>query len=784
MIRHTLLIFYRNLKRDISTFSINLFGLTAGLTCALLIFLWVNDELTKNKFHEHDSRLFQVMEHQRYSDQILTTESTPGPLAEGLKAEFPEIVMAASTMWMNNYDLTVGDKTIKGRGFPVGREYFQMFSYPIIQGNTATLLADESSIVISEELAKKFFTNVDEAIGKQIILDHDVSYLVSGVFRKVPSSSYQFDFVTSFEAVQRKQEWLNSYDSNGPPTYVLLREGSDATHVSEKIKDFVKARKNDSQVELFLRKYSDQYLHDKWENGKLVGGRIEYVRLFSFVAVAILLIACINFMNLSTAQAARRAKEVGIKKSVGAERNSLIAQFLIESLVVALLAFLISLIAVWLFLPIFNSITEKQMTLPIAHPVILVGLFSISILTGLLAGSYPALFLSGFKPVEILKNQQLGSFKEVLIRKGLVVFQFAIAVILIASSLVINNQIRFVQSRSLGYDRENLVRIPFSNKLWQLQETFINELKKLPSVVNASSIGHNVAGRNNNTSSVEWPGKHPDDRILFETMYGNFETVEVLGFSMLEGRNFSREYASDSAAIIFNEAAIEMMGLTDPIGQEVEANGYNHHIVGVVKDFNFQSLHSPVEPAYIILSPQSTWNVLVRLAPDNLPATVKEIETIYKRTLPEYTFSYVFQDDAYARMYSAEQRVATLAGYFALFAVIISCLGLYGLATHTAERRLKEMGIRKALGLSSQGILLLLSRYFTKQVLVGIAIGLPVSYWWLNQWLQRFAFHIEPEWWNFMSAAAIALCIAWLTVASKAWRAAQVNPVDCIRLER
>ncbi|HRG10934.1 MAG TPA: ABC transporter permease, partial [Cyclobacteriaceae bacterium] len=337
---------------------------------------------------------------------------------------------------------------------------------------------------------------------------------------------------------------------------------------------------------------------------------------------------------------------------------------------------------------------------------------------------------------------------------------------------------------SLGYDRENLVRIPFSNKLWQLQETFINELKKLPSVVNASSIGHNVAGRNNNTSSVEWPGKHPDDRILFETMYGNFETVEVLGFSMLEGRNFSREYASDSAAIIFNEAAIEMMGLTDPIGQEVEANGYNHHIVGVVKDFNFQSLHSPVEPAYIILSPQSTWNVLVRLAPDNLPATVKEIETIYKRTLPEYTFSYVFQDDAYARMYSAEQRVATLAGYFALFAVIISCLGLYGLATHTAERRLKEMGIRKALGLSSQGILLLLSRYFTKQVLVGIAIGLPVSYWWLNQWLQRFAFHIEPEWWNFMSAAAIALCIAWLTVASKAWRAAQVNPVDCIRLER
>ncbi len=784
MLKHNLLILYRNLKRDISTFSINLFGLTAGLTCALLIFLWVNDEVAKNKFHSNDARLFQVMEHQHYSDQILTTESTPGPLAEDLQREFPEVEMAVTTMWMNNYDLTVGDKTIKGRGFPVGRDYFQMFSYPIIRGTAATLLADESSIVISEELAKSFFINPDEAIGKQIILDHDIGYLVSGVFKKVPSSSYQFDFVTSFGAVQKRQEWLKTYDSNGPPTYVLLREGSDGTQVSEKIKNFVKTKKADSKVELFLRKYSDQYLHDKWENGKLVGGRIEYVRLFSLVAVAILLIACINFMNLATAQAARRVKEVGVKKSVGAERNSLIAQFLTESLVVALLAFLISLVAVWLFLPIFNSITEKEMVLPVAHPVILFGLLGISIFTGLIAGSYPALFLSGFKPVEILKNQQLGSFKEVLIRKGLVVFQFAIAVVLIVSILVINNQIRYVQSRSLGYDRENLVRIPFSNKLWQLQETFINELKKLPGVVNASSIGHSVTGRNNNTSSVEWPGKHPDDRILFETMYGNFETVDVLGFSILEGRNFSREYASDSAAIIFNEAAIEMMGLTNPIGQEVKANGYTHHIVGVVKNFNFQSLHSPVEPAYIILSPRSTWNVLVRLAPGNLPATLQEIEAVYKRILPAYTFNYVFQDDAYARMYSAEQRVATLAGYFALFAVIISCLGLYGLATHTAERRLKEMGIRKALGLSAQGILLLLSRDFTKQVLMGIAIGLPVSYWWLNQWLQRFEFHVELAWWYFVVAAAIALCIAWVTVASKAWQAAQVNPVDCLRMER
>ena len=784
MIKHNLLILYRNLKRDISTFSINLLGLTAGLTCTLLIFLWVNDELCKNKFHENDANLFQVMEHQRYSDQILTTESTPGPLAEDLKTEFPEVERAATTMWMTNYDLTVGDKTIKAQGFPVGREYFQLFSYPIIQGKANTVLADESSIVISEELAKKLFTVVEEAIGKQIVLNHDVNYQVSGVFQKVPASSYQFDFVTLFEAQQKKQDWLKTYESNGPPTYVLLREGSDAALLSEKIKNFVKTKKKDSQIELFLVKYSDQYLNEKWENGKLVGGRIEYVRLFSFVAVAILLIACINFMNLSTAQAARRAKEVAVKKTVGAERNSLIAQFLTESLVVALLAFLISLVAVWLFLPIFNNITEKHMVLPISHPTILLTLLGISILTGLLAGSYPALFLSGFKPVEILKNQQLGSYKEVLIRKGLVVFQFAIAVILIASILVINSQIQFVQSRSLGYDRENLVRIPFSNKLWTQQETFINELKKISGVLNVSSIGHSVTGRNNNTWGVEWPGKHPDERILFESMYGNYETVEVLGFTILNGRNFSRDHASDSSAILFNEVAIEAMGLTNPIGQQIKLYEDNYQIIGVVKNFNFQSLHSPVEPAYIILSPRNTWNVLVRLAPGNLPTSIKEIETVHNRILPGYTFNYVFQDEAYARMYSAEQRVATLAGYFAVFAVIISCLGLYGLASHSAERRLKEMGIRKALGLSSQGILLLLSRDFTKQVLVGIAIGLPVSYWWLNQWLQRFVFRVDLSWWYFAIAAVVALIIAWATVASKAWKAAQVNPAECLRLER
>jgi putative ABC transport system permease protein len=785
MLKHNLLIFLRTVKRESNLFFINLIGLSAGLTCTLLIYLWVNDELVMDQFNSNEVRVFQVMEYQQYSDNIMTTTSTPGLLSQTLKEEIPEVALAATVTWVNPFTVSVGETNISAKGLEVGQDYFQIFSFPLIKGNAADVLKDYSSIVISDVLAKKLFGEETDILGKQVILQHTDVYQISGVFKVVENSSSQFDFVTSYEARLEKQSWLKDWGSNGPSTYVLLQAGSDAAQVSEKIKDFVKKRKEDSHVTLFLQRYADRYLYGKFENGKQAGGRIEYIKLFSIVAVAILLIACVNFMNLTTAQATRRAKEVGVKKSVGAERNSIMSQFLTESMVIAIMSLVISLFVVWLFLPTFNLITDKHITLQFNNLRFIAGLSAITITAGLLAGSYPAIFLSGFKPVDVLKGERRGSLAEVWIRKGLVIFQFAISVILIASVLVIYKQIQFTQDKSLGYNKDNLIRIRIVGKLREAREAFINEVKNIPGVVHASSIGHNMVGRNNNTMGVEWKGKLPEERILFETFWFDYETAEVLALDVVEGRSFSREFINDTSSVIFNEAGIRAMNLENPIGQLVKINGSGPlTIVGVVKDFHFQSLHSVVNPAYMRFNDQNLWNIIIRLEPERISESLKKIEGVYTAINPGFSFDYAFQNEEYEKMYSAEQRVASLANYFSLFAILISCLGLYGLASHTADRKLKEMGIRKALGSSSANIVMLLSYEFIRLVLTGICIGLPISYWWLNDWLQRFAFHVDLTIWYFAIAAMIAVVIAWITIASKAWQAARVNPVDCIRLER
>ena len=785
MLKHNLLVFFRAVKRQLNLFLINLLGLTAGLICTLLIYLWVDDELKVDRFNENEDLVFQVMEHQQYSDNIMTTTSTPGLLSQALKDEIPEIVLATTVTWPNNYTVTADENTVSAKGLEVGREYFQIFNYPIIKGNAATVLNDNSSIVISSGLAEKLFGKNIDIIGKQIMLQYKTLYQISGVFENRENASLQFDFVTSFEARLEKESWLRDWGSNGPSTYVQLQSGGDPLAVNEKIKDFVKSKNENSHVTIFLQKFSERYLYGKFENGKPVGGRIEYVKLFSIVAMAILVIACVNFMNLTTAQATRRAKEVGIKKSVGAERNSLMTQFLTESILISLFSLFISLLAVWLFLPTFNLMTSKHIGLQFNNLSFIAGISVITITTGLLAGSYPAIFLSGFKPVDVLKGERKGSISELWIRKGLVVFQFSISTILLASVLVIYNQIQFAQNLNLGYNKENLIRIRIEGKISDSREAFINELNNIPGVIKASSIGHNMVGRNNNTMGVEWKGKSPEERILFETFWFDYETAEVLGIELVDGRTCSRKFPNDTTSVIFNEVGIRAMNLDNPIGQTVKINGSEPlTIVGVVKDFHFQSIHSTVNPAYMRFNNKNLWNIIVRLEPDGIQETLKEIERTYTKINPGFPFAYTFQDTEYAKMYSAEQRVASLANYFSIFAILISCLGLYGLATHTAERKFKEIGIRKALGSSSASIVFLLSKDFIRLVIIGICIGLPLSYWWLTNWLQRFAFHIDLTLWYFVIAATISIIIAWLTIASKALQAAKVNPVDTIRLDR
>jgi len=743
----------------------------------------VSDELNINKFHEKDARLYEIMEHQKYADGIMTTTSTPGLLAETLKTEFPEVEYAATTTWVNSFTLSFKDESLKADGWYVGPEFFNIFSFKLIQGNADQVLKDDRSVVISRDLARKLFKSETDALGKTIELQHDKSFQVTGVFEDITANStMKFEFVLSFEEFKKDNEWVTRWGNNGPSTYVIFKEGTDAAAFSTKIKEFLKTKNEDTETELFAIHFSDRYLHGRYENGVQSGGRIEYVQLFSIIAIFILLIACINFMNLATARASRKAKEVGIKKTVGAQRRSLVIQFLSESLIVTICSVLIALVMVYAALPKFNQVTTKVISLSIIDPQFLMWAGSITVITGLIAGSYPAFYLSSFRPAAVLKGAVSGSWGELWARKGLVVFQFLLSVILIVSVLVIYRQIEFTQTRNLGYNKDHLIQFYIEGKLRENRETFLTEARRVPGVAGATSISTQMLGRNNNTSGLEWEGKDPKTNILFENVSVNYGTIETMGMQMAEGRSYNEQFGSDTTKIIFNEAGIRAMGLEDPIGKHIKLwERYDLEIIGVVKDFNYQSLHEQVAPLFFQLSPRNTYTFMLRLDAGREKEALEGIKKVYTELNPGFAFDYEWQDEEYGKLYAAEQRVASLSFAFATMAVLISCLGLFGLATFTAERRTKEIGIRKALGSSSSNIVVLLSADFTKMVLISIGLGLPLSWWLLKQWLERFAFHIDLGIGYFAIAGALALLIAWLTVASQAIRAANVNPVNCLR---
>ena len=784
MFKHNLLLAFRNFLRYKSSFLINLIGLTSGLACTLFIYLWVNDELNMDNFHEKESQLYQVMEHQKYAEDIMTTTSTPGLLSETLAEKFPEVVYAITTTWIDDNTFTFEDKNVKGRGYHVSKDFFNIFSYGLVQGDPDQVLEDKYSIVISEELADKIFGTHENIIGKSLTLQHKDDFIVSGVFKGTPvNSSFQFDYVLSFELYKDENSWVTNWGSNGPSTYVILQEGTNSEIFNSKIATLVNDYNEQSNVTLFLEPYTNRYLYGRFRNGKPAGGRIEYVRLFTLIAIFILFIACINFMNLSTARASRRAKEVGLKKAIGAQKGSLISQYLGESLLISLFSTLVALLIVWLGLPVFNEITNKHIELHFNSNIIVVSSI-IVVLTGLVAGSYPALYLSGFQAVTVLKGDMRGSFGELWARRGLVIFQFTLSIILIVSVLVIYKQIDFVQTKNLGYNKDNLIYFENEGQLDENMDAFLSELNQIPGVKIASSIGHSMLGRNNNTSGLKWEGKNPDDKILFENVRVNYDMLETLGVEIIEGRSFSKDFSTDTTKIIFNEAAIKVMGLEDPVGKVVNLwEEYELEIIGVVKDFHFQSLHAEINPLFFRISTIYNWKVMARIEAGREQETIAEIKELYTRFNPGFAFDYKFQDEEYSKMYSAELQVATLSRYFAGFAILISCLGLFGLAAFTAERRIKEIGIRKVLGSSASNIVILLTRDFTKMVAIAILIGMPISYYIVNAWLQDFAFHIELKFWFFFASGAVALIIAWLTVGFQAIKSANSNPADCLHDE-
>jgi len=783
MFRHNLILIYRNFKRFKGTFFINLIGLTSGLACTLFIYLWVNDELSVDKFHENDHRLFMVMERQQHTGSVRTTPSTPGLLAEALKEEMPEIeysTVATPTYWMSGVNLSNKDYAVKASGKFAGQDYFNIFSYPLIEGDESNVLSDKNSIVISDVLAEKLFTTSNDVIGKAVTIQHDQSYLVSGVFKAHSSNSTEwFDFVLSFEVMKEIEPGMLDWGNSGPDTFVVLRDGVSLNQFNQKIADFIQSKSEDTHRELFLTSYSENYLYGDYDNGVQAGGRIEYVRLFSVIAMLVLIIACINFMNLTTAKASRRLKEVGVKKAIGAGRKTLVGQYLGESLLISLLSLLLALILVGILLEPFNTITGKQLTLNIDAQFISV-LLGIALFTGFVAGSYPALYLSSFKPAAILKGKINGSVGELLARKGLVIFQFTISIILIVSVLVVYKQIQFVQTKNIGFEKDNIIYFEREGKLLENLETFLAEVKNMPGILNASSAMVSMVGGGNTTSSIHWEGKDPNNITPFATRPINYDIIEMLGIELVKGRSFSKDFATDSTNIIFNQSAIQVMGLTDPIGKVINLWGNNYQIIGVVKNFHFQSLHESVDPLFFILAPNETEKIMVKIAAGKEVETIRQLGKFYQAYNPGFPFNYQFLDQDYQAQYVAEIRVGILSRYFAGIAILISCLGLFGLATFTVERRLKEIGIRKILGSGALGIVRLLSVDFTRMVFAAIVVALPISYLIATNWLNDFAYRIDLEWWFFIGPGLTALLIAWVTVSAQTVKAAWINPVDCI----
>ncbi|HEX8041942.1 MAG TPA: ABC transporter permease [Chryseosolibacter sp.] len=785
MVRHNLLLIYRTFKRFKTTFFINLTGLSTGLASALLIYLWVSDELRFDKFHENDSRLFQVVERVQVNNKTEIVPHTAGLLGETIEESMPEVEYVVSDRLLREDKiLSVGDKNIKARGLYATKDFFNMFSYGLMQGDKDQVLAGKSGVVISEELATKLFNTSENVVGKSVELQHEKPYMVSGVFKETPpNSSMQFDFALSYEEFKKINPNALNWRYNSAAVYVVLKEGSDVRKFNAKIAGLVNSRTGDSLRVLTTRPYSEPYLYGNYENGVRAGGRIEYVRLFSVIAIFILLIACINFMNLSTAKASGRLKEVGVKKTLGAGRKTLIHQYFSESMAMAFLSLVVAILLVELFLPRFTELTGKNLSLGFDLNLVL-SVLGITLITGLIAGSYPALYLSGVSPATVMKGKVNRFVGEVWARKGLVIFQFTLSIILAVGVLVVYKQIAFVQTKNLGYEKDNILYFDIEGRVAQDLETFLSEIRSMPGIVNASSIGQNIVGSGLNTFSIDnWEGKKADDRIVFEMRPVSYDMIETLGIQMAAGRSYSRDFGSEDSKIIFNQAAIEAMGLEDPIGKMITIQGSSLEIIGVTKNFHFASLHEEVNPLFFVLRPSWTRKIMVKLEAGREKEIIDRLQNFYQAYNPGFPFAYQFLDEAYQAQYAAEQRVSILSRYFAGFAILISCLGLFGLVAFTTERRLKEIGIRKILGSSELGIVRLLSGDFTKMVAVAIVVALPAGYYITKNWLDNFAYRIDLQWWFFAGPGLLALFIAWFTVALQTLKAARISPTQSLKNE-
>jgi ABC-type antimicrobial peptide transport system permease subunit len=786
MLKSYLKIAWRNIaKNKVHTF-INVAGLSVGMAVAMVIGLWIWDELSFDKYHQSYNHIAQLMTTQTANGETGTFGSTVVPLSAELRTKYAGDFKLTALTWEGTHILAVGDKKISQNGMWAEPDLPAILSLKMIKGSYASF-KDPSSFVLSQSVAIALFGSADP-INKVVRIDNKTDMKVAGVYQDLPynTSFYPTRFMLPWS---NPANWWNTqstaWDNHGCHLFALMNEHADFAKVSAKIRNITKPHFKMNDEVMQIHPMAKWHLYSDFKNGKAVGGRIELVWLFGIIGTFVLLLACINFMNLSTARSEKRAKEVGIRKAIGSVRSQLIKQFLSESLMFAFLALVITLVLVLVALPYFNNIADKQIAMPFTNPWFWAAALSFTFFTGIIAGSYPAFYLSAFEPIKVLKGTfRVGRFAS-LPRKVLVVVQFTVSIVLIIGTIIVFRQIQFARSRPIGYTREGLITVDMNTpEIYGHYEAMRNDLIQTGAVADMAESNSSTTQVWSNNGGFDWAGKAPGFDPTFGTIAVTYDYGKTVGWKIIEGRNFSRSFPTDTGAFILNESAVKLSGLKNPIGKIMHWAGKNHVITGVVKDMVMESPYKPTVATVFHMNP--TWvNVITLRINAKMPMreALGKIEPVFKKYNPGSPFQFKFNDDEYARKFSDEQRIGNLATVFAVLAIFISCLGLFGLASFVAEQRVKEIGVRKVLGASVANLWRLLSTEFVLLVVISLLIAIPVAYYFMNGWLHQYQYRSPITWWIFALSGTGAIAITLITVSFQAIKAALTNPVKSLRSE-
>lgn len=801
MIKNYFKLAWRNLLHNKTSSFINIGGLAVGMAVAMLIGLWIYDELSFDKYHQNYDRIARVMQHQTANGIVYSDNSMPFPLGKELQTSYgSDFKYVAMASWEGDHILTYGEKKISKPGIYMDKDGPAMLTLKMLKGNYDGL-NDPHSVLLAASTAKAIFGNADP-MDQLMKIDNKLDVKVTGVYEDLPYNTEfkNLTFIAPWDLYVSSEPWVkrardeNQWDNNSFQLFVQIADNTNFETVGKKIinakQDHVEPDDKKYNAQIFLQPMSDWHLRSHWDdNGIKTGGLIEYVWLFSIVGVFVLLLACINFMNLSTARSEKRAKEVGIRKTVGSLRGQLIWQFYSESLLVVLFAFVLAIILVQLTLPWFNGVANKQMVIPWSNPFFWFAGIGFTLITGFIAGSYPALYLSSFQPVKVLKGTfRVGRFASTP-RKVLVVLQFTISLALIIGTIIVYDQVQYSKNRPIGYNRDGLMMIEMrSPDFYGKFDLLRTDLKNSGAIQELAESSSPLTAVWSNNGGFTWPGKDPNLDADFATTWVTHEFGKTVGWQFKDGRDLSREFTTDSSAIVINEAAVKFMGLKDPVGTMVkwgsDTNARTYKVVGVIKDMIMSSPYEPVKQSFYFLNYENVNWIILKLNPNkSVSESISKIEAAFKKYIPSAPFDYKFADREFAAKFAAEERIGTLSTFFAALAIFISCLGLFGLASFVAEQRTKEIGIRKVLGASVTNLWGMLSKDFVMLVIISCFIAAPIAWYFMQHWLLKYEYRTEISWWVFIAAGVGAMIITLLTVSFQAIKAALANPVRSLKTE-